>query len=597
MDNGKEKAPTLTIPSVIEVPADYCCPILLDDEPMRDPVTTVPAGQTYERLALEEWMQKSDRDPNTNVPITATVPNFALRKAIEDWVKKTGYVRLQERAVAATLPALTTSAPSAENRSTLTNSTSSVSSSFYSPLFDAIKGNHKPDATAIPSSRNNDAFAKGIAHDAIADWKMGQPITLKVLRPDDLKLGLMIKDQLVRLGVPEIDITFSTHYDTAEELTKLESHSLCPLGEAVVLTPTATTCTSSSTDARLEEAAGVSARKPLSPPSPAATAPTAPFAQATQADIEELIEEFELIPWDEAKSRGIKRASAVEKFKDNSVSPGRKVTIIKPTATTTRVLAAASTASSHANPAAAPSKPTNVVKPAQQPSNPTSKERRSQDEDPLGHIKVTNLTAPAPLSLSTEAYFASFPPVPSAPPIGTGHAQRSLPIGGYLITFPTTPSAPPQELLPSYASSTSFAHAQQFFQPAPPAQAHIPTPAIFSTSDYARRALVLMDTVQAFIDTQPPGNYDATAAAGYAATLLMAARQGDLPPLLAAPLDWGMPGEIVPIAINFFATHGGLVICPLEYTDFAQELEQRLNRGEAHLLRRELNQYAVGVPF
>ena len=61
----------------------------ITQEVMRDPVTTVD-GQTYERAAIEMWLQTHDTSPISNVRLeTKTLtPNIALRKAIEDWYTK-----------------------------------------------------------------------------------------------------------------------------------------------------------------------------------------------------------------------------------------------------------------------------------------------------------------------------------------------------------------------------------------------------------------------------------------------------------------------------------------------------------------------------
>lgn len=56
---------------------------------MEDPVTT-DSGQTYERSAIEENIQRNGKtDPFTRAPISGNLyPNFALKKAIQDFIDK-----------------------------------------------------------------------------------------------------------------------------------------------------------------------------------------------------------------------------------------------------------------------------------------------------------------------------------------------------------------------------------------------------------------------------------------------------------------------------------------------------------------------------
>jgi hypothetical protein len=54
------------------------CPITF--EPMRDPVTAAD-GMSYERSAIEEWLERKTTSPYTNEPLKSTslLPNIALR--------------------------------------------------------------------------------------------------------------------------------------------------------------------------------------------------------------------------------------------------------------------------------------------------------------------------------------------------------------------------------------------------------------------------------------------------------------------------------------------------------------------------------------
>jgi hypothetical protein len=69
-----------------EAPSHFICPILC--EVMVDPVLTLD-GQTYERVAIEEWLESHDTSPVTNLPLAQKLvfPNIALRNMIEDWRK------------------------------------------------------------------------------------------------------------------------------------------------------------------------------------------------------------------------------------------------------------------------------------------------------------------------------------------------------------------------------------------------------------------------------------------------------------------------------------------------------------------------------
>lgn len=62
----------------------FLCPITR--EVMEDPVLTLKC-QTYERDAIEEWLENHDTDPYTNDPLPdkTLIPNFALKSAIQEW--------------------------------------------------------------------------------------------------------------------------------------------------------------------------------------------------------------------------------------------------------------------------------------------------------------------------------------------------------------------------------------------------------------------------------------------------------------------------------------------------------------------------------
>ena len=66
------------------VPNSFICPITY--EVMENPAVAAD-GQTYERDAIENWVQSHNTSPLTNamLPHTGLIPNIALRKAIEEW--------------------------------------------------------------------------------------------------------------------------------------------------------------------------------------------------------------------------------------------------------------------------------------------------------------------------------------------------------------------------------------------------------------------------------------------------------------------------------------------------------------------------------
>ena len=67
-------------------PEDHCCPICGTGEPMSDPVTAAD-GMTYERAAIEQWLQDKDTSPSTGAELlhTIVVPNQALKIIIRGW--------------------------------------------------------------------------------------------------------------------------------------------------------------------------------------------------------------------------------------------------------------------------------------------------------------------------------------------------------------------------------------------------------------------------------------------------------------------------------------------------------------------------------
>jgi Eph receptor A1 len=60
-------------------------------EVMRDPVMLGSSGHTFERSAIEDWLQNNHTNPLTNVPLTPIerrlIPNIALRDAIDQYIE------------------------------------------------------------------------------------------------------------------------------------------------------------------------------------------------------------------------------------------------------------------------------------------------------------------------------------------------------------------------------------------------------------------------------------------------------------------------------------------------------------------------------
>lgn len=66
-----------------EPPVDFMCPIL--HAPMSDPVVT-SSGATFERSAIERWLETSQMCPLTKVRISSVVyPNTVLKRRIEEY--------------------------------------------------------------------------------------------------------------------------------------------------------------------------------------------------------------------------------------------------------------------------------------------------------------------------------------------------------------------------------------------------------------------------------------------------------------------------------------------------------------------------------
>jgi hypothetical protein len=78
-------APLSPMANELEAASDLCCPISL--EIMRDPVVAAD-GFSYERAAIEQWLQKSNASPKTGLELEHRflTSNRTLKTIIQDFV-------------------------------------------------------------------------------------------------------------------------------------------------------------------------------------------------------------------------------------------------------------------------------------------------------------------------------------------------------------------------------------------------------------------------------------------------------------------------------------------------------------------------------
>eukprot|EP00475_Leptophrys_vorax_P005691 TRINITY_DN13434_c0_g2_i1.p1 TRINITY_DN13434_c0_g2~~TRINITY_DN13434_c0_g2_i1.p1 ORF type:complete len:544 (-),score=35.39 TRINITY_DN13434_c0_g2_i1:295-1881(-) len=87
---AEEEAKKASVKQAVSVvPPSLLCPIT--QEMMVNPVIAAD-GHTYELVAIQQWLEKSDRSPMTNVklPHRELVPNHAVRSMIMDWREQNG---------------------------------------------------------------------------------------------------------------------------------------------------------------------------------------------------------------------------------------------------------------------------------------------------------------------------------------------------------------------------------------------------------------------------------------------------------------------------------------------------------------------------
>jgi hypothetical protein len=74
----------------------FLCPITQDV--MVDPVILV-TGQTYERSAIERWLETHDTDPSTNLQLESKnlIPNHSLRNSIQEFTASAASMLIDQR--------------------------------------------------------------------------------------------------------------------------------------------------------------------------------------------------------------------------------------------------------------------------------------------------------------------------------------------------------------------------------------------------------------------------------------------------------------------------------------------------------------------
>lgn len=85
--SGASAASTDAAPAAKRVrrtrPDEHICAIT--SQIMRDPVMVVPCGHTFERSAIERWLQDNNTCPVCRQPCEQVCPNIVVKKMIDDW--------------------------------------------------------------------------------------------------------------------------------------------------------------------------------------------------------------------------------------------------------------------------------------------------------------------------------------------------------------------------------------------------------------------------------------------------------------------------------------------------------------------------------
>ena len=79
----------ILIGSPTDTPIELACVCDFLQEIMVNPVLAAD-GHTYELIAIQRWMEKSDRSPMTNMklPTRELTPNLEVRQKIQEWQEK-----------------------------------------------------------------------------------------------------------------------------------------------------------------------------------------------------------------------------------------------------------------------------------------------------------------------------------------------------------------------------------------------------------------------------------------------------------------------------------------------------------------------------
>ncbi|KAL8160302.1 hypothetical protein V2J09_001839 [Rumex salicifolius] len=82
-----DEAKDVVVNGPVAPPSHFICPILKD---VMDDPCVASDGYTYDRKAIEMWVQENDTSPTTNFPLANKnlIPNFTLQYAITEWKAK-----------------------------------------------------------------------------------------------------------------------------------------------------------------------------------------------------------------------------------------------------------------------------------------------------------------------------------------------------------------------------------------------------------------------------------------------------------------------------------------------------------------------------
>ena len=88
LEEEEQSRAEAAVPQLSQPPLEFVCPITLDI--MEDPVVLAD-GFTYERTAIEDWMDVNTNSPMTGARVSKTmIPNTILRVMINEWKERNG---------------------------------------------------------------------------------------------------------------------------------------------------------------------------------------------------------------------------------------------------------------------------------------------------------------------------------------------------------------------------------------------------------------------------------------------------------------------------------------------------------------------------